>query len=990
MDDQRVRIQEDLRGVLRGEVRCDDIFLQLYASDASIYQIRPLAVAMPRNTADVIACVQYANEHNLPIHARGAGTSLIGQSLGGGIVLDFSKHMRRVLDISGKTVRVQPGLVLDRLNLHLRASNRVFGPDPATRRVTTMGSVIAVNGGGARWPRYGSTREHLLSLQVVLADGTLCELGREARPGPHPETNDSKTALLASLDQVLTDSAGLIRRHQPRSLVNTCGYLLRDVLTDESIDVARLLCGSEGTLAIVTEATLRTDRLPKHRAVVLLLFEQLEAAALASLELAQLHPTACELMDRRCLSLACDTDVRYDLLISPQAEAALMVEIEGENMPELRHRVQQVIDQVTTVRSLAFDAKVGYDEEEMNLFWELSRKIVPTLYRLKGSTRPLPFIEDMAVAPHVMPRFLIEIQNILKRHHVTASLFAHALQGQIHLRPFLDLSEQRDVTTLRRLTDDVYAAVLDARGTVSGEHGDGLARTPFVERQYRQLYSVFRDVKRIFDPHNVFNPGKIVTDDPLPMGTSLRPVDLPAVAARGSTSEQVEPELPPMVVPLQLHWTPNEMAHMAQACNGCGACRSQDSEVRMCPIFRFAPREEASPRAKANLVRAVLTGQLPPETVSQEAFKAVADLCVNCQMCRLECPAGVDIPRLVMEAKGEYVAVNGLPLRERLLARLDLISAISASMWRFSNWVIQNHQMRWLLARMLGLAQERKLARYAPRSFLRTAARHRLTRPTSDDGPKVLYFVDTFANYHDPQLAESLVSVLKHNGVSVYVPPAQLPSGMSLISAGMIEKARRMAAHNVGLLVEAVRQGYHIVATEPAAALCLTYEYPILLEDSDARLVAENSSEACHYLWTMHQQGNLRLDMKSIRASLGYHQPCHVKALQVGEPAYHLLGLIPGLNVKRTESGCSGMAGSFGLKQENFRDSLRAGWGLITSLRNPSLQAGTTECSACKIQMEQGADKPTIHPLKLMALAYGLMPEVESLLTTPCEELVVT
>ncbi len=990
MDEQRVRIQEDLRGVLQGEVRCDDIFLQLYASDASIYQIRPLAVAMPRTTADVIACVQYAGEHNLPIHARGAGTSLIGQSLGGGIVIDFSKHLRRVLETSDDTVRIQPGLVMDRLNLHLQASGRVFGPDPATSRVTTMGSVIAVNGGGARWPRYGATRDRIESLQVVLADGTLLELGREPRPGPHPASNNRKTTLLAALDDVLSNAFETIRKNQPRTLVNTCGYLLRDVLTEHEIDVPKLLCGSEGTLALVTEASLRTDMLPTHRALVLLLFEQLEAAARASLEIYPLGPTACELLDRRCLSLARDTDVRYDLLISPQAESALLVEVEGQSLAEVKRRTQEVIERVTSSKPMAFDAKIGIDIEEMNLFWELSRKVVPTLYRLKGSTRPLPFIEDMAVAPEEMPRFLVELQNILKRHQVTASLFAHALQGQVHLRPFLDLNEQRDVTTLRRLTDDVYAAVLDVRGTVSGEHGDGLARTPFVDRQYKQLYDTFREVKRIFDPHNIFNPGKIVTDDPLPIGTSLRPVDLPAIATIGSADDQPQPELPPMVVPLQLHWTPNEMAHMARTCNGCGACRSQSSDVRMCPIFRFAPREEASPRAKANLVRAVLTGQLPPETVSKDEFKAVADLCVNCQMCRLECPASVDIPRLVMEAKGEYVAVNGLPLRDRLLARLDLISAIGARLWRLSNWIIRNPQTRWFLAKLLGLAHERKLPRYASRSFLRTAARRRLTKPSNGEGPKVLYFVDTYANYHDPQLAESLVSVLEHNGVSVYVHPAQLPSGMSLISAGMVEKARRMAAHNVGILVEAVRQGYHIVASEPAAALCLTYEYPILLEDSDARMVAENSSEACHYLWTLHQQGKLRLEMRPIEASLGYHQPCHMKALQIGEPAFHLLGLIPGLSMNRTESGCSGMAGTFGLKQENFRDSLRAGWGLITSLRHPNIQAGTTECSACKIQMEQGTEKPTIHPLKLMALAYGLKPEIASLLTTPCEELVVS
>ena len=991
MDDQRVRIQEDLRGIVAGEVRCDDVYLQLFASDASIFQIRPLAVVQPRNTEDVVACIQYAAEHNLPVHARGAGTSLVGQSLGPGLVVDFSRHLRRVLHVSDDAVRVQPGVVLDRLNDHLASSQRLFGPDPATSKVTTMGGMIAVNATGSRWPKYGATRGRLVSLQTVLASGDVVELSCESMGALPAASDDPRGRLIEQLTPILARSTHLIEQCQPRAPVNACGYQLSDVLRDDVIDFPKLLCGSEGTLAIVTEATLRTDPLPARRGLVMLFFDSLEAAARAALELAPLGLTACDLLDRRSLSLARDTEVRYDLLIPARAEAMLLVEVDGDDAPTVRKRLKDVSAAVTGPTGPAVEARIASDMAEMELFWELTRRVVPTLYRLKGSTRPLPFVEDLAIPPDAMPEFVVEIQNILKHHQVTASLFGHAVQGQLHLRPFLDLTSDHDVRVMHELAGDLSRAALAAGGTISGEHGDGLARTRFVQKQYGPLYDVFREIKRIFDPHNLLNPGKIVTSDAAePLPTTLRPVTLHDPQAGNGTAATVDEPPPGPFVPLQLKWSAEQLAHMARTCNGCGTCRSQGPEVRMCPIFRFEPCEEATPRAKANLMRGVLTGQLPPETVATEDFKAVADLCVNCHMCRLECPAGVDIPSMMAEAKGEYVAVNGLPLRERLLARLDLMGMMGGSIWRLSNWLISNHQTRWLLEKLLGLARERKIPRYAPRSFLKLAARRRLTKSERQAGPKVLYFVDTYANFHDPQLAEAFVAILEHNGVGVFVHPGQLPSGMSMFSAGMIERARRFARHNVGILVEAVRQGYEIVCTEPAAALCLGYEYPLLLGDEESRLVADHTSEACGYLWKLHRQGKLQLDFQPINATLGYHVPCHVKALRNGEPAWNLLRLIPALSARRMADSCSGMAGTFGFKRENFRDSMRAGWPLITNLRHPGLQAGTTECSACKIQMEQGANKPTIHPLKLLALSYGLMPEIASKLTATCDELVVT
>ena len=995
MDQQRERIQEDLRGLLAGEVRCDDVFTHLYASDASIHQVRPLGVVRPRNAADVVALVRYAAENQLPLHARGAGTGLAGESLGAGLVIDFATYMRRIIDIGPDFVRVQPGVVLERLNHHLKPLGRVFGPDPAMSHVTTMGSVVAIDAAGSHWLEYGSARRNVRSLQLALANGSLIEAGREPIVGgisadPLPERRE----LINRLSEVLFRYQEVIRRSQPKSLVNTCGYRVADILGEDSFDLAGLMVGSEGTLALFTEMTLATRELPKKQGMALLFFDRLENAAHAVGEILPLRPATCDLMDRRHLSLARESDQRYNQILPQMTEALLLVESHGEDVAEVRDKLRDLVEAVRRRRRLAFDARQTLSPDEMHLYWQLARKVVPTLYRLKGSTRALPFVEDMAVPPEELAKFLVEMQNILKRHQVTATLFAHAGHGQLHLRPFLDLDNPDHVRTLDALTNDLYEAVWSRGGTISGEHGDGLSRTPFVQKQYGELQAAFREIKRAFDPAGILNPGKIVSMDPDAHVRNLRasiPVaPLPESPPPEADAAAAEPPTPNPLGALQLHWGTGELAATVRGCNGCGACRDQGSATRMCPIFRFSPSEEASPRAKANLLSGILTGQLDPKEVAGDEFKAVADLCVNCQMCRVECPAGVDIPRLMLEAKAAYVAANGLRFRDWALTRLDLFGKLGSLASPLVNWAIGNRQARWLMEKLTGVAQARKLPRFAARAFIRRASRRRLTRPVRQSGKKVLYFVDTYANYHDPQLAEALTVVLEHSGVAVYVHPEQTQSGMAMVSIGAVAQARKVARKNVELLAEAVRQGYTIVASEPSAVLCLTREYPALLDDDDTRLVAANTKEACAYLWELHLSGKLQIDLKPVTASIGYHWPCHMKALGQGSPGANLLGLIPGLSLHRVEKGCSGMAGTFGLRQENYRASLRAGWPLISAVREATWQAGATECSACKIQMEQGSSKPTIHPLKLLAHSYGLAPEVGRLLTARGRELIVT
>lgn len=1009
----REQIRDDLRGLLEGEVFNDPLRLQLYATDASIYEIPPLGVVRPRSTEDVVKTVQYAAENLIPLHPRGAGSGLAGESLGPGLIIDFAHFMRRVQAVGSDTVRLQPGVVVANLNRLLANEGRTFGPDPATSNVSTMGSVASMDGSGSHWLRYGSARRHIVSMQVVLADGNVIEAARHPVPKATDPPSGRTGQLVIAMAELSARNREVIQANQPKSLVNRSGYHLDGIFENNHVNLAQLLVGSEGTLALTTEMTVRTEPLPRHVGVALLFFDRLDTAARAALEIPHLGASACDLLDRRLLNIARETDPLFDEILPAGAEAVLLIEAQGQQLPEVRDRLNQIVHRIRRRDQLAFDARIALEAAQVDLFWSLSQKVVPRLYRLRGSSRPLPFVESMAIPPETLPDFLVRMQNVLKRHQVTASLFAHAGHGQLHVRPFLDLGKPEDVAKMQPLAADLYHEVMEVHGTIGGEHGDGLSRTWFLREQYGPLYDVFREVKQIFDPKNLFNPGKVVATVPPHLTANLRQQPKPpgsltseAPAAPSITIDDFRededavddvyedggdtPVGMPQLVQLQLAWQPSDVVTTASACNGCGSCRSQLGDVRMCPIFRFAPREEATPRAKANLMRALMTGRIDPTEMASDEMKGIADLCVHCHQCRFECPAGVDIPKLMVEAKGQFVATHGLRAADTLVARFEDLLAWGNLLAPIANWALGNRVTRWMLERFVGVAQGRKLPRFAGRTFLHSAEGRKFTRPPRGNDRKVLYFVDVYANYFDVQLAEATVAVLEHNGVTVYIHPEQKRSGMELFAAGALEMARDVAWHNIRLLAEAVRQGYTIVATEPSATLCLTHEYPQLIDHDEARLVAANTQDACAYLRQMQERGELELDFRPVNATVGYHLPCHQRAMQHGSPAEELLRLIPALSVRRIEKGCSGMAGLFGMKQENYRASLRAGWGVIQAMREPQLMVGSTECSTCKVQMEQGTTKPTIHPLKLLALSYGVMPELSDLLSSRGDDLLVT
>ena len=969
LDERQRRMIEDLSGLFCGEVRCDELAISMYATDASLFSIKPLGVVYPRHQEDVVTLARYAHEMKVPLIPRGSGSNVSGGSLGAGLIVDFSRHMNRIVAVDDHTVTVEAGVVHEQLNRALRERGRYFAPDPSSTSTTTVGGMLGVDAAGSRAIRVGSTRDHVVSIDMVLASGQLLDCGIESSLYADDDDDESldsiaalptdlmKRRIVAQLHRALSTHQELILKHQPPLFRNSSGYYLRNILAHRHINLPRLLVGSEGTLGLFTSAKLHTSELPEFRGVVLLLFGQMDHAIDSVPLVMPQQPSACDLLDRRLLSLGRENDSRFASIIPSSAEAGLLIEQTGFSRQQTQDRIAMAIKVVQERFRDVVIALEAYDFDDVEFLWELPRRVVPMLARMKGDIRPLPFIEDVAIPPEALKEFFTQTQRALQRNEVTASLYSHAASGQIHMRPFLPFPKHVDATRMSAISRDIFDIVLSVGGTISGEHGDGLARSGFVAQQYRELYPVFRQIKDIFDPARLMNPGKIV-DGPEAFPNSL---------LRTVTKTDCD------LVELQLNWNRADVATAVDACNGCGLCRSHKEELRMCPFFHLESQEAASPRAKANVMRAWLNNDLPRTVMSSKEMEQLAALCFNCKQCDLECPTNTPISSLMVEMKAQVIEANGLSRANWFLARAHELGSIACRFSWLVNPLIKNRAVRWLLEKLIGIHRQRRLPGFARKSFLSAYGRHE--RDVAGKAAQtVVFFVDHFANYHDPELARAFLAILQKHGIQVHVPSGQSGSGMAMVSAGDIAAARRVAEANVRELAEFARDGVPIVCTEPSAALCLREEYPRLLDHPDTQLIASRVIEAGAYLQQLHATGVLQTDFTEINARVGYHTPCHLKALKSGTPLRDLLHLIPGIDIVPIEAGCSGMAGTFGIAVETFDRSLEIGRELLDRMRQPDFIVAATECSSCKMQMDHVGKAVTIHPIKLLAAAYGLLP----------------
>ncbi len=945
--DKDASLERALRQAVRGEVRFDAFSRVLYSTDASLYQVIPVGVVVPRDEEDVARTLVIAAETRTPVVARGGGTSLAGQSIGRALILDFSKYMDRIthLDPSGLQAVVQPGVVQDQLNRAAASYGLRLGPDTATSNRATLGGMIGNNSCGSRSLVYGKTMDHLLELRVLLWDGTEMALrpldeqayqAKLADPGREGE-------IYRALCDLLTRHAVEIQRRFPKLLRRVSGYNL-DALLRNPADLTQLIAGSEGTLAVVTEARVRLVRRPLHTGLCILHFPDVFTALDSTPAILRHQPTAVELIDRMILEMTRGQleYARRMTFVQGDPGAVLVVELSDDAQDRVADRMAAL--EAELVRSGAAYAAVRLlDPVAQDNVWRVRKAGQGLLQGIRGERKPLAFVEDTAVPPERLGAYMRRFQQILEGEGVRAAFYAHASVGCIHVRPLLNPKDRDDLARMVRIAEAVGELVLEFGGAMSGEHGDGMVRSWFVERYFGpEIYGAFRAVKRLFDPFNLMNPGKIV-DGPA-MDASLR----------------YGPDYRTVRMPTVFDWSrEGGFAAAVEQCSGVGACRKKFDGV-MCPSYMVTREEEHSTRGRANLLRAALSGLLPHEELCGPRMVQALELCLECKACKAECPANVDMAKLKAEVLHAHRRRYGASVRDWAFAHARLGLRFASAIAPVANWLATHPTVRDWLHRA-GVHRRRPLPPLARPAFLRWWSHHRSTSDTSRG--TVALFVDTFTLYSDPGPGMAAVEVLERLGYRVVLAPP-VCCGRPLISKGFLDEARRQARHAFARLAPVVRQGIPVVGLEPSCVLTFRDEGLDLVPGQDTAAVARSILLLDEFL---DREGVLTLPGLQPNGAVLVHGHCHQRALVGTRPLLRTLEAA-GYAPREVDSGCCGMAGSFGYEREHYELSLAIGERrLLPAVRAlapdvPMVAMGFS----CRQQIAHGAGRRALHLAELL------------------------
>ncbi len=961
-------LASDLRASVDGSVRFDEYSQVLYSTDGSIYRARPAGVVIPRDVEDVRATVRVAAEHDVPILARGTGSSLGGQAVGPGcVVLDMTKHMNDIVDVDpeAKEATVQPGVVQDDLDGRLAEDGLKFAPDPASSNRATVGGGIGNNSTGAHSVRYGITDAYTEELKVVLSDGSLVHTREVVLDSEEWDEivgkDDLEADIYRTVRRVVEENEAEIDARYPDLKRNVSGYNLNKVIYEndageEVINLSKLLVGSESTLGVVVEATVSLVTKPEETALALYCFSDLGDAMRAVPEALSYDVSAVELMDDEVFRLARESSefAQYAEPIPESAAAALMIEFDSELVDDFEAAVAETNDHFVAEGD-AFDVIEAYSDEEQKKLWKLRKAAIPLLMSLDGDPKPYPFIEDATVPPEELAEYVEAFEEILHDHDTSAAYFAHAGSGTLHIRPILNLKEDDGIQRMRSITDEVTDLVVEHGGSFSGEHGDGMARTEFNPKMYGEdLWEGFKEVKRTFDPDWRMNPGKVVyrDDDPADMRENLR---------YGEAYSSVEPQT-------KLDFSEEGgFSELVELCNGCGNCRQSDGDV-MCPTFRASKDEIESTRGRANMLREAISGELPEDEMYTERFqREVLDLCIGCKGCKNDCPTGVDMAKLKTEVKHQYHQREDPGLRERVFANIDQLSALGSAFAPVSNWLPKLPGARTLMEETLGIAKDRELPTFASESFEEWFERRGAGVSAAEADDKVLLFPDVYTNYNYPEAGKAAVRVLEAANVRVELPTGVASSGRPAYSKGFLDLAEERAQQNVEALSRHVDEGWSVLFVEPSDAVMFQDEYLDLLDDPAVEDLAAESYSVLEYVDANWLDDRMTFDAPA--ESLTYHGHCNQKATNKD---HHAVGVLrrAGYDVDPLDSACCGMAGSFGYEAEHYDLSKAMGRRLFEKVDASDGDTVVAPGASCRSQLNdrdgyEGERPP--HPVEMVA-----------------------
>ena len=956
----RLQLEEQIEG----EVRFDAVSRALYSTDASVYQIHPLGVVVPKSRADIVRAVNLARAHGASITARGGGTSQAGQAIGAGLQLDTSKYYNRIIELNAaeRWAIVEPGIVLDELNAHLKAHGLRFAPDISTASRATIGGMISNNSCGARSVLYGKTIDHVLELEVLLADGSIAHMrslgGAELDAACEGDTLEARC--YRAVRQVATNSAAEIEKRYPKVVRRVGGYNL-DEFVDESkpFNLSKIIVGSEGTLGLILSAKINLVPLPKAKAVLAIEFDELLDALGATPDILKHSPSAIEVMDRFILNHARENPamdrMRRAILQTDNPGALLCVELYADRAEDLPPRLDAIERDLEKHRCV-FRRAVNVPDQAR--IWGFREASLGLSMAMKGDDKSLSFVEDTAVRPEVLREYIDEFLQMIRRNGSSSGVYAHASVGCLHVRPVVNMKTAEGVARFEAIATQSADLVLKYGGALSGEHGDGLVRGPFMEKMFGPvLFQAFRDVKHAFDPQGVFNPGKIV--DTPPLTANLR---------YGANYQTPDPPT---------HFDFSEYGGFGRAvemCSGVGACRKK-LEGTMCPSYMATKDEKHSTRGRANTLRLAMTGRLAEAGLGDEGVMEVLDLCLECRACKAECPVGVDVARFKSEFLAEQWRKHGVPLGKRVLGNVRTLSRIGSQFAPVSNMIANSIVGRWMNESLFGIDRRRTPPAWVGKTFAKRfdgrvthSAVPRSTKTPSSGS--VVLFNDTFTNYNDPQIGIAAAGVLDAAGVGVRLERHGC-CGRPLISTGLLDQARTLAQTNTDALYEAASRGERILFLEPSCLSAVREDAPALLR-GEAQRRAQTVADACmlfeDYVEREWAAGRLALDLEKGPSTIVLHGHCHQKAMGLVGSAKALLSRIPSSTVVDLDSGCCGMAGSFGYSKDHYNVSQQIGERrLLPAARE--LKPGDVLVAAgtsCRHQVAHFAGVSAQHPAVLI------------------------
>ncbi len=958
---------EQLSKALEGDLFYDELHRVIYATDASVYQIKPLAVAQPKTVADIQTLVRFANEHQIPLTPRTAGTSLAGQTVGSGIIVDVSKYFTQIisLDQENKTVTVQPGVIRDELNLFLKPFGLFFSPTTSTSNRCMIGGMVGNNSSGTTSIRYGVTRDKIVALQAILSDGSATvfksltsEAFIEKTKGSSLENQIYRT-LYEELSNTETQNEIVKEFPKPEIHRRNTGYavdlLLKSDLfsgAEPTINLGTLLCGSEGTLAFTTEITLKVDDLPPaYNIMVAAHFHSIQESLEAVMIAMKHHLYTCEMMDDTILNCTKTNreQAKNRFFIQGEPKAIIMLEVAADTIEDAERQAEALIDDLKQNNfGYALPKLYGEDIDKINA---LRKAGLGLLGSIVGDDKAADSIEDTAVELSDLPNYIAEFAAMMKKYGQEAIYYAHAGAGELHLRPILNLKKKEDLQLFRTIATEVAVLVKKYRGSLSGEHGDGIVRGEFLPYMIGQSnYELLKRIKKAFDPNSIFNKGRI-TDTPK-MDENLRVV---------SGREE------PTIQTIQDFSDSMGILRLAEKCNGSGDCRKLPSAGgTLCPSYRATRNEKDTTRARANSLRQFLTNSDKDNKFDHEELYQVFDLCVSCKACASECPSNVDIASLKAEFLYQYQKANGFSKRNKIFAYNATLNTLGSLTPTFTNWVSNLA----LVKKTMGIAPQRVVPHLAPTTFRNWVKKNRKDAATTlYPNGQVYLFCDEFTNFYDVGVGVDTYELLTQLGYQIVIIDHQ-ESGRAFISKGFLEQAKTIATRNVAIFKDIVSAETPLLGIEPSAILTFRDEYLRLAEDkAGAEQLAKHVFTIEEFFKREIEKGAIRAEHFSDQAqSIKIHGHCHQKALSAVEATFVMLNLPKNNTVTIYNSGCCGMAGSFGYEKEHYEISMQMGEDTLfpkvraTDVNTIISAAGTS----CRHQILDGTGREVHHPVTIL------------------------